>query len=377
MRRLLLSLVLAGCAADDPTDPSPVPAGETGVDDEDPVATPEAESSGDADASSDATTDVFEGTPPEVSIAFPTPDVVVSGTDVRVELQATDPDGIAEIIVRVDGQDVASSDGRADVLHFDATATGAGEHTLEVVARDEPGAEGVATTTIQVSVHGSDGTGGLPGPGDREATVGATTRAIYLYVPSDYDEDIPIPLVTVHHGAGGPTNKGETYRDLWLDTAEAGGFAVLAQDSLDDTQGGWLAADRDFWIAATETMLAEYNIDTSRIYVWGFSAGGHFSHLLGLTYPESIAAYAVNSGTLGPFNLLSAPAAAPRQIPVGIWCGETDPNRPACELARDTFLAAGWTLDDDLHFTIFDGYHEIPDGHFADAWAFLSPWRLP
>ena len=373
---MFLSLAFVGCAADDATRPEPLPAAETGVD-EDPIATPSDESSEGGEASSSSTTDSFEGTPPTVSIAFPTPDVVVSGSDVRVELQATDPDGIAQIVVWVDGQDVAMSDGPADVLHFDATATGAGEHTLEVVAWDEPGAEGVAATTIQVSAHGSDGTGGVPGAGERQATVGATTRAIYLYVPADYDEDIPIPLVTVYHGAGGPTNKGETYRDLWLDTAEAGGFAVLAQDSLDDAQGGWLTADRDFWVEATQAMLAEYNVDTSRIYVWGFSAGGHFGHLLGLTYPDSIAAYAVNSGTLGPFNLLSAPAAAPRRIPVAIWCGATDPNRPACELARDTFLGAGWTLDDDLQFTIFDGSHEIPDGHFADAWTFLSGWRLP
>jgi predicted esterase len=373
----MLSLALAGCAGNERIEPMSLPAQETGVDETNEETQEHASSGADDDESSGSTTDTFEGTPPSVSISFPTPDVVVSGADVRVEFAVADPDGIAEIVIRVDGEVVAATDTLTDTLPFDATATGSGEHTLEVVARDEPGAQGVASTTIQVSVRGSDGSGGVPGSGDRQATVGTTSRAYYLYVPTTYDEDIPLPLVTVHHGAGGPTNKGETYRDMWLDTAEAGGFVVLAQDSLDDAQGGWLVADRDFWIEATQATLGELNIDTSRVYVWGFSAGGHFGHLLGLTYPESIAAYAVDSGTLGPFNLLGAPAEVPREIPVGIWCGSTDPNRPACELARDTFVAAGWTLDDDLHFAIFDGYHEIPPGHLAEAWAFLSARQLP
>lgn len=364
-------LACSGCSPQ-PEDPSPSTDGASTSTSDEPTT-----SETGLDASSGSTTETFEGTPPIVSIAFPTSDVVVSGVDVRVEFEVEDPDGIAGISVEVDGVEVASSDEPTNILHWSANAIGSGEHELSVVARDTLGAEGEAVVTTTISTRGSDGDGGATGSVDREATIGATTRAYYLYVPSSYDRDVPLPIVTAHHGAGGPTNKGETYRDLWLDTAEAGGFVVLAQDSLDDDQGGWLAADRDFWIEATESTLAEYNIDTSRIYVWGFSAGGHFSHLLGMTYPETIAAYAVNSGTLGPFGLLGAPAGLTRQIPVAIWCGSTDPNRPACELARDTFMDAGWTLGRDLQFTIFEGYHEIPDGNLADAWTFLSGWQLP
>lgn len=397
-RRVTWSLVgwLAACGAEaedaegesDVDSGSQGPAGEEGDDAEEGVGEDGASEDGDGgnDEAGDGATSGADdggstgsgepGTPPMVSIAFPHPGVVVSGADVRLEATVTDPDTVAAVRLLVDGREVASREGAPASLTFDASAAGDGEHELRLVATDARGAQGSASTQMFVNAAGSDGSGGASGDVDRSASVMEVSRDYFLYVPSGYDEDVASPLLTVHHGAGGPTNKGETYRALWRDLAEAEGFIVLAQDSLDDRQGGWLAQDQDFWIAMVNTTLAEYNVDTRRLYVWGFSAGGHFAHKIALESSDAVAAYAVNSGTLGPFGMAPFVATLRRHIPVGIWCGSTDPNLPGCELARDTFVEAGWVPDDEVSFTVFEGFHEIPDGHLEAAWAFLRSRSL-
>jgi predicted esterase len=137
-----------------------------------------------------------------------------------------------------------------------------------------------------------------------------------------------------------------------------------------------LVADKDFWVEEVTRTMEAYNVDRSRIYVWGFSAGGHFAHYLGMSFPTFITAYAVHSGTLGPFQQLSKPAMISRKIPVGIWVGTTDPNGPSCKNTRNVFESAGWTLGEDLSFTEFTGGHEAPKGQLPDVWNFLAQWAF-
>ena len=103
---------------------------------------------------------------------------------------------------------------------------------------------------------------------------------------------------------------------------------------------------------------------------------GHFAHYLGMKYSPFITAYAVHSGTLGPFHVLSLPAVLERKIPVGIWVGNTDLNGPSCKKTRDTFIDAGWVLGERLEFTEFPGGHEAPQNQLPTVWSFLTQWRF-
>ena len=360
----LLSLglaVLAGCAA-----PEEEMALDGGID----PSGSHPEDSGE-EAGDDGSADLVA---PTVEILSPDPDAVVGGV-VEIEVAAEDDIEVTQVVVRVDGSEVGTLREPPYRVSWDAKSFPVAHAEISAVARDAAGNEGEASRFVHN--FGSGGAGGsYPGDIDNSIVVNAKSRDYFLYIPSTYDPSTPAPLLTVHHGAGGPSYKGRYYRDYWTQIAEANGFILLSQDSLDDQNGGWLIEDADFWVEEVTATMTEYNIDRNQIYVWGYSAGGHFAHYLGMKYSPFITAYAVHSGTLGPFHVLSLPAVLERKIPVGIWVGNKDPNAPSCKNTRDTFIDAGWVLGERLEFTEFPGGHEAPQSQLPTVWSFLTQWRF-
>ncbi len=118
-----------------------------------------------------------------------------------------------------------------------------------------------------------------------------------VFVPSGYDGSKPFPLV-VDLLADGPTpdwklGAGEKRRYPWesvVASLEKHGFIMA-----------WprptrrLKAEVNFF-AVLEEMKKDYNIDPDRIYLIGASGGGLRSWLIGLHYPDQIAAIAPISG---------------------------------------------------------------------------------
>ena len=62
--------------------------------------------------------------------------------------------------------------------------------------------------------------------------------------------------------------------------------------------GGSTADDVGYIGALRDTLVAQFSIDTTRIYATGFSAGGYMSHKLGCESPKCFAAIASVSGTI-------------------------------------------------------------------------------
>jgi poly(hydroxyalkanoate) depolymerase family esterase len=128
-----------------------------------------------------------------------------------------------------------------------------------------------------------------------------------LYVPSTYSPATPVPMVVALHGC---TQTADGFRQLtrWDALAESKGFIVLfpQQDAGSNPLKCWNffldssmhrgAGDAARIAAVTSLVENTYNVDPTRVFVSGFSAGGAMSSVMGATYPDYFAAIGIGSG---------------------------------------------------------------------------------
>ncbi|MEO8670226.1 MAG: PHB depolymerase family esterase [Tahibacter sp.] len=237
----------------------------------------------------------------------------------------------------------------------------------------------------------SGGNGGAVGGNvARSILVSAVSRTFYLYVPSSYTPTHPTPLLLALHGTSGSAaaspGAAQTVRSNWSALAESSGFIVLAPAGT-QAQGGWTpSTDGAIMEAALDDTFALYNIEQSRIYLWGFSAGAHLAHALALTNTTYFAAYAVSAGGLTQFacsdtgspSCTSLLGSAVPKIPVHINLGNTDPLYTTYGAGNDPtrFTNAGWVLGSNLVYTLFNGGHTYNTAQLPAIWADLCPWAL-
>src|SRR5690606_12760717 len=101
-------------------------------------------------------------------------------------------------------------------------------------------------------------------------------------------------------GAAAPANmaaQAQQVRNDWSGWADARGFIVIASVGT-SAIGGW-GASGDFAElgAVLDDVTAAYNVERSRIYLWGFSAGAHFAHGVALDNTALFAAYGTSAGS--------------------------------------------------------------------------------
>jgi len=249
----------------------------------------------------------------------------------------------------------------------------------------------------------SNGSGGLfPGKLSRSvhvAGLGTGKQTYYLYLPSDYTPTHSWPLLLVLHGAvqyGTQNTAASTTRDNWIAAASAGHFIVAApvaneiyyDNNFQPYAVSWLVpptsgpSDYDMFAAIRADLESAYNIERTRIYGWGFSAGAHVMHDLAInTYSaafnaSSMAAYGVSAGVLqglacpGPTDTGCAPllAGLPRRIPVDIHIGISDPNYAQAVADHDLFLTQGWTDNQTVHYVEFSGGHTYSIAQLSTIW---------
>jgi polyhydroxybutyrate depolymerase len=145
----------------------------------------------------------------------------------------------------------------------------------------------------------------VEGGESRHSLVSRNQAREYLrYVPESYDPTQPTALIIVLHGI---ISDAEQIRDFthWNDYADEHNFIVVYPESIypadffvffplsEDTQDPVddVAFIRDLLIPLRHDLC----IDTQRIYVSGFSAGGAMALLLACRLPETIAAVGVMS----------------------------------------------------------------------------------
>lgn len=137
------------------------------------------------------------------------------------------------------------------------------------------------------------------------------TRSYLLHIPLGYKSSDQYPVVFFLHGGGGSAERLLPEVGL-TEKADAEGFIVIAPNSVDgnwnDGRGttAWentadtVSAIDD--VGFIEVLLAEvenlYAVDTSRVYVTGFSNGAQMTQRLGCELPNTFAAIAPVAGPM-------------------------------------------------------------------------------
>jgi phospholipase/carboxylesterase len=110
-------------------------------------------------------------------------------------------------------------------------------------------------------------------------------RGGYLYVPAGYQEERPVPLVVLLHGAGEDARDGLAQLREHADEA---GLMLLALTSRGPTWDvvlgrGRFGSDVQALDGALERTFSSYAVDPTRIAVGGYSDGASYALSLGLT----------------------------------------------------------------------------------------------
>ncbi len=119
-----------------------------------------------------------------------------------------------------------------------------------------------------------------------------------FYVPEDYLQDKPLPLIVALHGGYG---QGYEYIWTWLRAARSRGYAILAPKSLGVTWDMSVPSpDTRSVVRMFNEVTNEYSIDPTRVYLTGLSDGGIFTYILGLEQTQLFRGLAPIAGALHP-----------------------------------------------------------------------------
>lgn len=144
----------------------------------------------------------------------------------------------------------------------------------------------------------SGGSGGMP---DQYQFGG--DRPVFLNVPSTYDNSVPTPLLVVLHGFGANAYTQLAYTKL-DQLVEEQGILMVAPEGTTDQDGKqfWNATDAccDFYdtgvddVAYISGLIEEissvWNVDPSRVYIFGHSNGGYMAYRMACDRADLISA---------------------------------------------------------------------------------------
>ena len=179
---------------------------------------------------------------------------------------------------------------------------------------------------------------------------GAGQRDYRLYVPSGYSSGQPVPLITMLHG-GTQTSEDFAAGTRMNELAERHTFlAVYPEQSATANPmryWNWFqpahqhrgAGEPSLIAGLTSHVISEYALETSRVYVAGFSAGAAMAAVMAACYPDVYAAAGVHSGlaygvakdVASAFKAMKqgAPAngrAGAGKVPLIVFHGDADPT---------------------------------------------------
>lgn len=108
-------------------------------------------------------------------------------------------------------------------------------------------------------------------------------QMVDVYLPKKRNGDKPLPVVAMIHGGGWVNGDRLGYAALGIQLARTGDYAAVGVGYRLSKEAHWPSQVYDCkaairWIRAH---AKEYNLDADKIAVWGSSAGGHLSSLLG------------------------------------------------------------------------------------------------
>ena len=197
--------------------------------------------------------------------------------------------------------------------------------------------------------------------------------AEYQYLLFSPASKEPLPAILLLHGAGDhPPNM----IDAWKSFAGHKRIVLVAPE-LPRTFPSEAAAPAMFKCVVEDAKL-QTAIDPRRVYVFGHSMGGYLAYDAAMFDSEYFAAVAVHAMGIAE-EYASIVDKAKRKTPIAIYIGDQDELIPITRVqrTRDLLRKAGFPvhyveLRDHDH-----NYYDLAGQINADAWEFLSQYRLP
>ena len=141
---------------------------------------------------------------------------------------------------------------------------------------------------------------------DRSILVGGVEYRYQVYVPRDFDPKRKWPVILTLHGGGDYGSDGMSItagalaQTIRKHPERIPAIVVFAQAHADGTPG-WQRQGGEAALKAVDSAVTEFNGDTSRILLTGFSAGGNGAWFLAFHEPGRFAAMLVASGFVSDF----------------------------------------------------------------------------
>ncbi len=199
---------------------------------------------------------------------------------------------------------------------------------------------------------------------DEQQTITVENLKYYLYFPPGYEEETSkkFPLLLFLHGGGDSGDSIARVKSSGPPKLIADGkdfpFLILAPQN---------PHKKEWWntkavVQLLDTIVANNNVDTKRIYLTGLSRGGGAAWQLAVQYPEKFAAMAVVCG------MTPVPYAAwiDKKMPIWVFHGEEDKSIPFSESVQmvERLREMGY----DVKFTRYKGV-----GHNSWTRAYNTP----
>lgn len=197
------------------------------------------------------------------------------------------------------------------------------------------------------------------------------SRSYNVYLPGGETQagSYKRPAILLLHGAG---RTGASLVERWRPIADRKDVILLGPHA----NGRWDPASdaRNFIPALLKDVIATYNIDPSRIYVFGHSMGGIFASTLAITQPEGFAAIGIHAGLLPNKASMERLKSEGRKTPVIIINGTKDPGFPLNEVQKTADAFAKNGHDTEFHIIQDHGhwYYDIAYDINAIAWDFFD-----
>ncbi|MBV9572978.1 MAG: dienelactone hydrolase family protein [Acidobacteriales bacterium] len=194
-----------------------------------------------------------------------------------------------------------------------------------------------------------------------------------VFVPSTYNPAHPMPAILLIHGSG---SNGAYMLNLWQTFAEKNGIILVAPTL--PLGAGFEAISPQVFEALMELVKKQYSLDSHRIYLFGYSAGGYSTFYSAMFDSTYFAGAGVFAGIITPdyFWILQR---AQRKIPIALYIGDHDQyfSFAQTRATRDALLANGFPV----HYVEIanqdHNYPAIADKVNQDVWNYLRQYSLP
>lgn len=164
-------------------------------------------------------------------------------------------------------------------------------------------------------------------------------RKFTVHKPTGYTKATPVPLVLMLHGGGGTMANAQGFTNLNAVSNTNGfliaypeGYGIIPSGGFSWADGRGTSADIagiddiGFIEKLLDTLLVNYNYDTNKIYICGFSNGGFMTQRLACEFNQKYAAMA-SLGSIMDTSLFARCKPA-RPIPMLFMLGTVDPFVP-------------------------------------------------